>query len=91
MHFADGPLSRVGVVFQPMPEHSPAVGKARIVEIVMGAGIDHQLDGRAFARAAFDPAFAFARRGPIINFANQDNGRNDAEDYQIFKSALPIR
>jgi len=52
VHFGDGVRRRIGIIFEPMPEHSPAVGKAWNIEGVIGAGIHDQLDGRALVRAA---------------------------------------
>ena len=76
MHFQDGTLRRIGVIFEPMPEQSPSIAQILEVKGMISPGIDDQLDRRTLARAPFHPAFAVFGRRPIVKFAGQDNGWN---------------
>ena len=60
------------VVFQPVIEQGHAGLQMRVVESVVGAGVDHELDWRPVVAPAGDFIGAVCRRRPIVEGPNED-------------------
>ena len=65
-------VRRLAVVFQPVTEQGPAGLEVRVIETMVRAGIDDQLDRRPVVAPAGDSIGTVCRRRPIVEGANED-------------------
>src|SRR5215510_3276357 len=65
-------VRRLAVVFQPVIEHGPAGLEVRVIESMIRAGIDNQLERRSVLAPAGDFIGAVCRRRPIVEGSNED-------------------
>src|ERR1700722_1495673 len=73
-----------GFVFQPMTKHYRSGLEVRVIESVMRAGIDNELDWRSVVAPASDFIGAVCRRRPIVEGPDEDE-----RGYPRTRSCLP--
>src|ERR1700716_1177204 len=65
-------VRRLAVVFHPVTEQGRAGLKVRIIESMVRAGIDNELDWRAVVAPAGDFIGAVRRRRPVVERPDED-------------------
>src|SRR5882672_4034197 len=65
-------VRRLAVVFQPVTKQGRAGLEVRVIESMVRAGIDNELDWRPVVAPAGDFVGAVCRRRPIIKGPNED-------------------
>src|SRR5215207_4149625 len=65
----------LAVVFHPVTKQGPAGLEVRVIESMVRAGIDNELDWRSIVAPAVDSIGAVCRRRPIVEGPNEDERR----------------